>query len=264
MNSLSNPTANELKVLTPAQIEQFVEDGYVLLPGAFSQSVAAQIREVVWQGLELSPDRPEEWTKPLVHLPRTFGGAVIEQAFTPRLYGALDDVMGEGRWNPVSELGWWPVAFPGFDSAPWQEPTRGWHIDGIQFHHHLNSPDQGLLPIFILSDIGAGDGGTALSLGSHKICARILRDAEPEGLDLATLSRLVNEVPRERVIEVNGQAGDVVLIHPFVLHARSPNVGAKVRFICNPCYSLKAPMQFDRPDGNYSAVERAIVQALDE
>lgn len=256
-------TKTPFKVLSPSQIEQFVQDGYVLLPGAFPKSVAAQIRDLVWQRIGLSPDQPEAWDKPLVHLCETVSGPIVEQAFTPRLHGALDDVMGEGRWNPVGSLGWWPVAFPGFDKAPWQEPTTGWHVDGIQFHHHLNSRDQGLLPIFVLSDIGPGDGGTALSIGSHRVCARILAAAEPDGLDVSTLAREVAAAPRERVIEVNGEAGDVALIHPFVLHTRSPNVGTKVRFICNPCYTLKEPMQFDRPQASdHSPVERSIIEAL--
>ncbi len=254
-----------MKVLSSEQIEQFVEDGFVVLPQAFPSSVAAEIRAMVWEGIGLSLDRPEEWTKPLVHLKQVIGGPLVEQAFTPRLHEAMDDVMGERRWNPVSALGWWPVAFPGFDAPPWQEPTTGWHVDGQQFHHHINSPDQGLLPIFLLSDIGPGDGGTALSLGSHRVCARALLDSEPEGMDVHTLARTVAAAPRDRVIEVTGNAGDVALIHPFVLHARSPNTGSKVRFICNPCYTLKEPMQFDRPDpADQSPVERAIIKALQD
>ena len=36
--------------------------------------------------------------------------------------------MGEGRWIPPGGLGWWPVAFPGFEKAPswvgWLGPAR--------------------------------------------------------------------------------------------------------------------------------------------
>jgi hypothetical protein len=252
-----------LKVLSPAQLEQFVEDGFVHVQHVFSAETAAACREALWQKIGLSPDNPAGWSKPLIQLQKSFDEPPFGDAFTPKFHGLCDDVMGEGRWNPVTHLGWWPISFPGFETAPWHEPEVGWHVDGQQFHHHVNSPDQGLLPIFILSEIGPGDGGTALSVGSHKITARVLADAEPEGLDAHELARRVASYPRPHVIEANGEPGDVILMHPFMLHARSMNTGNKVRFICNPCVSLREPMNLNRDyQAEYSPVERAIVNAL--
>lgn len=251
------------KVLSKDEVEQFVEDGYVVLREAFPRDVARRVREFLWNEMGLSPGDPSGWKQPVVHIKKTFEGPPFSESFTPRLYGALDGVMGEGRWIPVRGLGWWPVAFPGFDEPPWHEPKDGWHIDGIQFHHHVHSRDQGLLPIFLLSDIGPGDGGTAIDLGSHKIAARILNEAEPGGLEVGELCKRVAAHPFKKVIETNGQAGDIALMHPFMRHARSPNTGTSVRFICNPCFQLKEPMNLKRenPDA-FSPVERAIAEAL--
>jgi hypothetical protein len=252
-----------LKVLSPAQREQFVEDGYVHVPQVFSPETAAACRALLWQEIGLAPDDPAGWSKPVVHLQKSFNTPPFTGAFTPKFHGLCDDTMGEGRWNSVTQLGWWPIAFPGFDAAPWQEPEIGWHVDGQHFHHHINSPDQGLLPIFIFSEIGPGDGGTALSVGSHKVTARVLAEAEPEGLDPHELARRMGAQPRPHVIEANGEPGDVILMHPFTAHARSMNTGKKVRFLCNPCVSLRAPMNLNREDAaEYSPVERAIVSAL--
>ena len=64
-------------------------------------------------------------------------------------------------------------------------------------------------------------------------------------------------------VELTGQIGDVVLIHPFLLHASSQNHSGRARFITNPPVSLKEPMQFDRADpAEFSPVERAILQGL--
>jgi ectoine hydroxylase-related dioxygenase (phytanoyl-CoA dioxygenase family) len=187
----------------------------------------------------------------------------VDACFTPRLLAALDDLMGAGRWNYAPRLGWWPISFPGFEAPPWQEPQEGWHVDGQQFHHHLNSPAQGLLSIFLFSDIAPGDGGTALSLGSHRVTTQVLAAAEPSGLDVYELLKQVNMHPRERVVECTGEAGDVALMHPFISHARSANTGRRVRFICNPCFSLKQPMNLqDENSDDYSPVEVAIVEAL--
>jgi hypothetical protein len=67
------------------------------------------------------------------------------------------------------------------------------------------------------------------------------------------------------VAEAQGSIGDVALLHPFMLHANSPNCGVAPRIICNPCVRLHEPMQLDRDDpADYSPVEWAIVNALDD
>jgi len=252
------------KVLTSNEIDQFMEEGYVVLHEAFPASVGARIRERLWQELGLRPDDPAGWKESIVHLTKSFEGPPFSEAFTDRLIGAMDDTMGEGRWKTGRRsLGWWPVSFPGFEKPPWQIPTEGWHIDGQQFHHHIHSPDQGLLSIFILSDIGPGDGGTAIDLGSHKIAARILNEAEPAGLEVGELCGRMAKHPFKKVVEIQGRVGDVALMHPFMRHTRSANTGKSVRFICNPCFSLKEPMNLKRANAeDYSPVERAIVEAL--
>jgi len=253
-----------LKVLTPEQIEQFVELGYVHVPQVFSRETAAAARELLWRELELSPDDPSSWPGAMKHMPKSFSDGPFLAALTQRFWDACDDVMGAGRWNPISHLGWWPVSFPGFEAGPWREPELGWHVDGQQFHHHINSPDQGLLPIFLFSDVEPGDGGTAISLGSHQVTARILAESEPEGLDVMELAKRVTAEPRPNVLEATGQAGDVFIMHPFMLHTRSMNTGNRVRFICNPCITLREPMNLQRENAaDYSPVERAIVRALE-
>ena len=252
-----------LKVLTPSEIEQFIRDGYVVLREAFPRSVAAAVRDVLWHKLNISPTDRSAWTKPVVHLQKTFDEPPFSAAFTERLWSGYDDVMGEERYQRYQGLGWWPVAFPGFDAPPWRAPEGGWHVDGIQFHHRIYSRDQGLLPIFVFSDIGPGDGGTAVDAGSHLRTARILAAAEPAGLTIQELSKKVNETRPDRPIEMTGRAGDVVLLHPFMLHTRSANTGNSVRFICNPCVVLKEHMNLKRANTDeYSPVERAIVNAL--
>ena len=65
-----------------------------------------------------------------------------------------------------------------------------------------------------------------------------------------------------RFSEATGKAGDVYLIHPYLLHAVSQNVLRAARVITNPPLALREPMRFDRPDGAYSPVERAILNGL--
>jgi len=72
------------------------------------------------------------------------------------------------------------------------------------------------------------------------------------------------ELLREGItyLEATGTAGDSYLIHPYLLHAVSQNVLQRPRAISNLLFELKAPLQFDRPDGNYSPVETAVLRGL--
>jgi hypothetical protein len=252
-------------VLGRSQVEQFVEKGYTVLKDAFPRSVAAEVRKCIWKKLKLSPEEPSSWTKPVIHIRRNFKTKPYTDAFTPRVLGAFDDLMGENRWVRQMILGWWPVAFPGFEKKAWHVPADGWHVDGSHFQHHLTSREQGLLPIFIFSDIETHGGGTALSEGSQRITARILAEAGPEGLSMEELSSRILKYNKscKSVIEATGNAGDVVLIHPFLLHARSPNCGSSVRFICNPCFGLHEPLNLKRSKtAERSPVELAIINSL--
>ena len=64
-------------------------------------------------------------------------------------------------------------------------------------------------------------------------------------------------------IEATGEVGDVYLLHPFVLHAKSQNILRRPRIITNSTLFLAEPMRFNRPDpDDHSPVERAVLRAL--
>jgi len=253
-----------LKVLTQTEIDQFVNEGYVYLRNAFPAEASEAIRAEIWSRIGLSPDEPAAWDRQTVGLQETLTGEICEPIFTDRLIHAYDDVLGEGRYKLWKEQGWWPVTFPGFAEKPWTPPDDGWHVDG-GFHHHVYSRDQGLLPIFIHSQIDEGDGGTAILPGSHRMTARKLVESAPVGMTVKEICEFSFHTAKANLndaVEVNGSPGDVVLMHPFMMHTSSKNTGSRVRFICNPKVVLHDHMNLQRDDAaNYSPVERAIVEA---
>lgn len=183
---------------------------------------------------------------------------------TERLERAVDQLCGAGAWEPFG-CGWWMITFPGQAEPPWDAAGK-WHVDGAAYQHHIDSRESGLLAIMCFSDIAPTEGGTALAVGSHAPIARLLEAHEPRGLKGGAVSFHARQFPRERVEEVACDAGDVVLVHPFVLHARSKNLGqrgvASVRVMCNPNIRLHAKMNLRRADSAYTPVEQAIVDAL--
>ena len=95
------------------------------------------------------------------------------------------------------------------------------------------------------------------------VVARFLA-GHPEGVlpDAFDFVNLVSQC--QDFTEMTGRLGDVVLLHPYALHAVSQNHLGVARFITNPPIALKEPMNFNRdnPD-DYSLVERAILNGLD-
>ena len=61
-----------------------------------------------------------------------------------------------------------------------------------------------------------------------------------------------------------GEAGTVYLCHPFLVHAAQMHFGAVPRFMAQPPLQPAEPFRLHRRDGDYSPVEIAIRQALQE
>jgi len=145
----------------------------------------------------------------------------------------------------------------------WKGPSSaspGWHKDGWFFRHFLDSPEQALLCLVIWRDIQPRSGGTFFASDSvTPICKDLL--AHPEGLPHTRgWGRFVHECKDFR--ELTAETGDVFILHPFMLHAPSQNPSGRIRFMNNKVVSLNKPMQFNRPHGDYTALEASILQAL--
>jgi hypothetical protein len=246
------------KIFTDKQVADFIEDGFLVLENAFDRDVALQCQDFLWSQIDQKKDDPSTWTEHMFRLKENYNQAPFDKIPNQRIDDAYADLAGEGRFISPKDFGWWIVLFPGYYKPPWKD-LGGWHVDGSQFHHHLNSKDQGLLNLYMFSDVKPGGGGTAVWPGSHRATARMLREAEPQGL---TPIEVCGPHPEseDKVVEAIGNAGDLVICHPFLRHSSSQNCTDTVRFACNPCVVLKEPMNFDGK--NPSAVELAIIDGL--
>lgn len=252
-------------VLPPAQVEQFLDQGFVTLPGCFSPERAQELTDRAFTRLGYDKNDPATWEQSRVHMPTLESWEVRE--FAPQAWAAMCQLLGgEERIRQPSTFGdAFIVNFRDGADRPWEGPspqTRGWHKDGDFFRHFLDSPEQGLLPLVLWSDVAPQGGGTFFAKDSIPVVARFLAE-RPEGV-------LPGQFPFGELIaqchdfaECTGRAGDITLLHPFVLHASSQNHSGKPRFLTNPPVALKEPMQFNRPnEADHSPVERAILRAL--
>jgi hypothetical protein len=260
--------------LSAEERERFVADGFVVVRRAFPREVAEAGCAFVSKLIGV-PDVPPPdvdlpaiaarlvadgvftatHEQPMVHVQHAFGGPPFDRVLTPRLRTALDEIMGVGRFVVHDKYGWWPVLFPGFPGP------GGWHVDSVPMHH-LTSPERGLVTVFLFSDVGPGEGGTPFVRGSHAAVARMIADAEPAGVMNEALVAALPTPESDEIVHLTGEAGDVALMHPFLMHGFGPNRGTRLRFACNPLYALREPMQLERADGAYSPVEEATRRAL--
>ena len=253
--------------LSAEQIEHFLQRGHVIVRDCFPRELAETWTANAFRRLGYDPADPATWEREIVHMPRAQSVPMPEIA--PKAWAAACQLLGgEERVAPCTWGDGMIVNFRKGAEDPWQPPSPrvgGWHKDGDFFRHFLDSPEQGLLTIVIWSDIAPRGGGTFAACDSVAPVARLLaahpEGVPPRGAPEAAFGSLVGQC--RDFIELTGSVGDVVLIHPFVLHASSQNHSGKARFITNPPIALKEPMRFHRQDpAEYSPVERAVLRGL--
>jgi hypothetical protein len=251
--------------LTDEQVEHFLRRGFVTLKGAFDPAEARQWLDDAWTRFGYDRNDPGSWSEKRIHL--SSRSKVEARTFAPAAWrAAMDLAGGEDRVAQPWQWGDGFIANLGVgDDRPWEPPSPkvgGWHKDGDFFRHFLDSPEQGLLTFVLWTDMVHQGGGTFVAADSVPVVARFLAD-HPEGVlpgdfDYAGLVGQCRDF-----VEMTGEAGDVVLLHPFTLHATSQNVLGLGRIITNPPLSLREPMNFDRSDpDDFSLIERAILRGL--
>jgi hypothetical protein len=77
---------------------------------------------------------------------------------------------------------------------------------------------------------------------------------------LSFYNTLIQSSPDSSFHEMTGKIGDVILLHPLMLHTASKNGKRAVRIITNPPIHLNEPFIFNREDGKESLVERKTIQ----
>jgi hypothetical protein len=251
--------------LTDEQAEHFLERGFVVVPGAFDVAAVQSWIDDAWVRFGFDPNDPSTWKEKRIHLAAR--NRVDAREFAPKAWQTAVDLAG----GPDRiQLPWkWGDGFIGNlgvgDDRPWDPPSaqvKGWHKDGDFFRHFLDSPEQGLLTFVLWTDMVHQGGGTFVAADSVPVVARFMAEhpegVPPKGFDYKSLIGQCHDF-----VEMSGKAGDVVLLHPFTLHATSQNVIKAGRLITNPPLALREPMNFNRPDpADFSLIERAVLRGL--
>lgn len=264
---MNSAKQNLRRVLSDADRDQFVHDGFVKLENAFPSEIAAEGRAILWKATGCDPEDTQTWTRPVIRL-GDFAQEPFRQAVnSAALHSAFDELVGVGRWVPRQSLGGFPIRFPHQDDPA----DTGWHVDAcyppnqgspesyFDWRVNLRSKGRVLLMLFLFSDVGDKDAPTRVRLGSHLRVPPLLAPAGEDGLammDLSLAAARATEGMPEAV--ATGSAGTVFLCHPFLVHAAQPHHGTTPRFLAQPPLIPRTPLELTRSDGDYSLVEQAI------
>jgi hypothetical protein len=260
-----------MSVLSHGELEHFADRGYVRLTGAFTSDEASAMRDVVWTALErdgILRDDPKTWTvEAPSHLQHLKSHRAFRAVGSRRTVAAIDQLLGAGAWQHPSDWGAFFIMFP--TTRVWNVAARSWHAD----HNYLDplEPLRELKVHALFGDIEPLAGGMHVLAGSHRVAAGYVANRRPpaeassaqlrkslmssdpylvaletEGEPDSRIGRFMGrdeEIAgvRVRVVELTATAGDVVLMHPLLLHSRPTNAGRAPRFLLNKDLYRGAP-----------------------
>jgi hypothetical protein len=228
-------------VLSRRQVEAFVERGFVRLDAAFPRTLALECQELLWEQLApMRSDDPATWDRPVAQL-RSQGAPPFRAAVgSARWRAAIEQLAGPKALAHPHLAGAVLVRFPVggvLDDDGWHIDTS-YPVDGDWWVNH-RSRERALLMLVLLSDVGEDDAPTRIRAGSHWDIARALVPFGETGTPLSGLDPVLAATAHWPVELATGEAGDVYLCHPFVVHAAQAHRGATPRFVGQPGVLLR-------------------------
>ena len=244
---------------TDERIRELHELGVTLVRGLVPVESIRAMCDRLWADLlervGAHPAKPETWIKgerPARFKMLTRAG-VFSEMESPAVSTLLDGVFGLGQWERPT---WWGkplVTFPRREGK-WDVPRKGWHLDLPARPNQVRLP---AVRLFVFLDsVKAQGGGTVVVIRSHCLVAALASDREFSSRavrrELARrdpwLAALEEDAVEDRVryfmqegsdrqggglrvVELQGEPGDAVLMDSRVLHAAAPNHGDRPRLM---------------------------------
>jgi hypothetical protein len=239
--------------LTTEQLDELDRFGVLRLPRFYPAHRIREMAARLWADLAARygaiEDDPKTWTIERAH---KFQPLVRSGAFngldTPDLRTTMDDLVGAGAWDPPRVWGQPLVTYP--SDATWDLRRLAWHTDYPATP--VARPLAAARFFVCLAPVRPRGGATLVVRGSHLAMMDLSRKAgaairsadarrilETRSSWLRALFSKTDGTDRVsrfmesdgdicgfpvRVVELTGEPGDLILMHPGMLHSGSPNV----------------------------------------
>ena len=253
--------ADAVRVVTPAEADHFVREGWVIIEGLISAEQLELWRRQFWDVIGADPHDSSGWPG------ATFAGSVWEQnkkgpcvnalnppvGHHPRVRGVVAQLggpgMAEGQRPKMPERPQEPIEHAVVHFAPAEDllarggqqaqelpasPPTGGHVDGA------NPPKGGwvggcaIVSSTYLFDVAATGGGTCFFPGSHTAVGRFFEE-EPEQFQTGEFARgfgyggehdqdLFQYGGSGEHLVATMKAGSVCFTHGYLTHTTTPNL----------------------------------------
>ena len=270
-------------MLNDALIDEFFRTGILRLPRALAGDQVQRMQAHLWDFLRAArgirqEDRatwPVGGVSGFQALSRTPAFAALA---CPLLAAACDRILGSGRWSWPKTSAMPLVTF--LQPGEWRLPHAAWHLD---FAPRQAAVLPGLRVLAFLAPVAPQGGGTAVVEGSHRLVERCLaHDADlahssavrrtfarryawfrelwsPDGAAEERRARFLSPSNSRgsaqeidgvtvHVLELIGDPGDVVIMHPWTLHAATPNACRSPRIMLSWSVASQPPSGHPRID----------------
>lgn len=237
--------------LTPSQIKQYNEDGYLILSGFFNKEEASKLYQIAIEDSAVS--------KNAINVNDSSGKrSKLSLWYKPGndIYGLL--TRGETLVNSVNQLldGDAPVCH--FHSKLMQkEPRVGgaweWHQDyGYWYKNEFLLPNQMMSVMVAITDANQENGCLQVIKGSHKL-GRVEHGFAGE--QVGASQRYVDlSLKTMELVYVELKAGDVLFFHSNLLHRSEANLSDKPRWSMISCYNRASNIGYNDSASSMSSI----------
>ena len=237
--------------LTSAQIEQYNQDGYLIIEGFLNQEEVSKLYQIAIDDKTMS--------KNAINVNDSTG----KRSKLSLWYKPGDDVYGlltrsESLVNSVDKLLDGDVAVCHFHSKLMQkEPKVGgaweWHQDyGYWYKNEFLLPDQMMSVMVAITDANTENGCLQVIKGTHKM-GRVEHGFAGE--QVGASQRYVDlALQTMELIFVELKAGDVLFFHSNLLHRSEANLSDKARWSMISCYNRASNIGHNNATSSSSSI----------
>ena len=249
-------------------LKKYERDGYIVLKKAMLKNECKKLVKntivPILHKKQIHLSKPESWknkdnTKKhgqLIYGPK--GGHIISKnnkhyrfpaLFQSKKLNNILDIIhsrnakGKNKWqyNHLAKqgLGWIHLRYPYYnydnkEENPVKCPEDSFHLDGLNYKNEINSSQSVVLLPFITT-VNKNEGGTAVIPGSHKLINDyILRHNFKTNKNLDPIIDKIVSHNSDKIIDVIGDQGDILIMHPHLIHSPSfADISSKVRITFN-------------------------------